>query len=251
MFIKVWESFPGYLVKTGLLLLMGFLLSCATTRLNRTYGGANQRLVTPTFDLAARFDSLPPYPELKWQWTVSFTPRNPFYVSTGRRESPEEAYLKKIEVEATLYDPILVEAWVRYQASQDSLAPGDLEKYRRIYRQTHDPEHLLRVELRLRSGFAEKSVDLEAWAVYLVDNRGTFYEPSRVVQGEISQREVEVDYYGYTMKRTITSSTADLYFPQITFYGHRIYGPKTRFLKLVFAYHRETQGEGIWIFQAR
>lgn len=224
------------------------ILGCASTGQIEYYAAPNKRYVSPTFDLSARFDSVPPYPDLKKQWTVCFNPRNPLYVSSAQVGDSEETQLENIEVEATLYDPLLIEAWVRYQAQMDSSATDGVGKYRRIYARKHDPENLFRIELELRSGFAEKSIDLEPWTIYLVDNQGTFYEPKKVDQGAIIQSKMELEHHGLPMERTLISSTANLYFPQVTFYGHRILGKETEFLKLIFAYQKEVEGEGIWVF---
>lgn len=194
------------------------------------------------------------FEETSARWTVQFTVPNPLAEAPEitPRSRPRAPETGRIRIWATLYDPEVIDAWIRVRCREDSLSDRECDAFRQEYVSSHRTEEDFRIHLKMESDFAVKSLEPDLWAIYLLDDEDIMYEPRRVRKGEIEERQREIysPYHRITVTKTQIRRTVDLYFPKVTFFGKALTGGKARFLKLVFSRHRKAEGEGVWIFES-
>jgi len=244
----------GFALLLRFTLISGLLYIAGCASEFGTYRGVpNSKTVQPTSE------ETPPPEELSSEeasarWTVQFTIPNPLAEGpdAAPRSLPRPPETGQIRVWATLYDPEVIETWIRARCREDSLSVQECDSLREEYRITHRPEEDFRIGLRMESDFSVKSLKPNLWAIYLLDDEEIMYEPRRVRAGEVEerQREIYAPYHRITVTKALIRREVDLYFPRVTFFGKALVGRKARFLKLVFSRERKTVGEGVWIFKS-
>lgn len=223
------------------------LLACSRSAFTQ-YHGEHVRRVTLT-PPDAPCDTLS-FEQARERWMARLVLPDPLWPAPptggGRRSGGRGAVIR---VWATLYDRQVEDAWIRWQARQDSISHQEAVLR---YHKLHQPAERFRIELNMESGFAPESLDPTLWTLYLEDEEGIMYEPTQVCTSPVSdrQRRVHSELDQMTRTRHTYRRTVDLYFPRVAFFGKEVLGPDTRLLRLVFAHEQQTMGEAVWIFTA-
>jgi len=208
-----------------------------------TYGPAPvTKVLSPQTDLS--------FERMKERWTVSFDMPNPIFAKIGAEQTPSGRLITgRIGVRAALYSDELLRSLMKDMCrgrTEEECRAG-----REAYRREHNPDGELRIEVVMSSDFSKLSLDPDIWTVYITDQDGIMYEPSRVVADSIASetRMIYSRFHDMTFRKEKLKRTLNFYFPRITFFGKELMGEGGFSLTLSFSYRGEVLGSAKWVFK--
>ena len=100
----------------------------------------------------------------------------------------------------------------------------------------------------MESGFSQKSMETEHWAMYIENARGIMIEPSDITSSEISYKNDSVfsDDRRMHFSRDMMYRDLTLYFKQVTFFGEDLLSEKNPFFILVMSREKKTIARIAW-----
>jgi hypothetical protein len=184
--------------------------------------------------------SIRPDSLVRSEWLTRATFRDPL---AGGEQGPS------LTAEATLYGKDLIVAEVGATCGVDTVtdAPCYVAAWE-DYNDTHHPDSLLRIQLRLRSTFSVNSLDTKFWDIYLRGEDGIMHEPVDIVSHEpVVVRRDSLPEPGHAPVRAgLYTRTVDLYFQIRTPFGAVTLGPEIPKVVLVMSGNRIELARFTW-----
>ncbi len=180
--------------------------------------------------------------------TIEYTIPNPLFSNNGSSRRFDPNHEATINCRAALLDDYSSEADMIVQSRADSLDGDDLAEFRRKYRADNIREGMFRIELEMESGFSDKSIEPELWAIYLENSDGVMIEPNDIVQSPVrtSQDSVYSSYYDRNFAQDLFVGEITLYFKKVTFFGQDLIDGDNSYIYLVMSREKRTVARVGW-----
>ncbi|MFC1552326.1 hypothetical protein ACFL6P_07135 [Candidatus Latescibacterota bacterium] len=180
--------------------------------------------------------------------TIEFTIPNPLFGEDGRERRFDPNHESTINCRAVLLDDFSSEADMTVQSSADSLDGDGLAEFRAKYIEDNIREGMFRIRLEMESGFSERSLDPEHWAMYLENSSGVMIEPFEIESSIVSanQDSVYSTYYDRNFARKLLNGEISLYFKKMTFFGEDLLDGDNRYIVLVISRNKRTVARVAW-----
>ncbi len=179
-------------------------------------------------------------------FSSEFSIPNPLFgdSSVGRGR---DSFRSLINCNAVLLDDYSSRADMLAFARQDSTDSAREERMDK-YRAEQLRDGMFRIRITMDSGFSDKSMEPDHWAMFIENAKGVQIEPTDIVASPVFTHSDSVfSQYGHTyfrtkgMKRTIT-----LYFKQVTFFGEDLLSMHNPYLVLVISREQKKLARIAW-----
>lgn len=181
----------------------------------------------------------------------------PFLPFGGGEPQGGDAGPFPLNVRATFMDSALVETGIRELADLSSMTQTEADSFRTTYRSLHCPDDTLFLWIALSTTSTPEFTDLDRWTIYLENDQGRDFEPSRIVEhplrrgaggrssNEFAGPDVAPDRSG--MPWSPVTKDVECYFP-LHHFGESLIGSSARTLKLIFldSKHPRVRAEAAW-----
>ena len=136
-----------------------------------------------------------------------------------------------LNVEATLMRDEVIEAGLEYYSEFIGMSPSEKESFAQSYRERHNLNEYILIEIQLRTTWAENYLDLNRWTIFIEDDQGNQNEPS-----EIAEEETPAvgDDFSHPFPSKRYRKTLFLYFKKYDIYGQQTLPKDIEFLKIIF-----------------
>jgi hypothetical protein len=247
---------PQFRRTAKLLMVSGWLICAAGRCMHLPFSCSSFTPVVAPADtsLCRQYNGALDYPALARERTITWEMNNILFSSSdnslNKFKNLEESTM---DAEVVLYDLALIQAEESMRAKADTTRnpPVYYETLCNEYWQRHHPEKYLRIKIRMRSQFSQKSLDPGLWTIYLVDENNDMYEPDSLKSGIVEEKKVERWENSQRYYRHHFTTEFNAYFPLVTFYHQPLMPANRKYLKLVLAYKQEVIGEGSWCFSTQ
>lgn len=181
-------------------------------------------------------------------YTIDFEIPNPLYGEMTSFGRTDPRRLGTIFCRAVLLDDAASEADIHIRFSGEPPDGMTYEDFREKYLKERMREGMFRIQITMVSGFSDKSMELEHWALYLENAQGVMIEPSDVAVSPVhSVRDsVYSEYQRLNIPRNALRRDVTLYFKRITFFGEDLFGPGNSHIVFVVSREKKTLARIAW-----
>lgn len=185
------------------------------------------------------------------KYIIDFEIPNPLYSESdgnSRRRRKDPSHEPTINCRAVLLDDFSTEAHILFQCQADSLDDVQCEEFREDYYKKNLRESMFRILISMESGFSEKSMELEHWALYIENSEGVMIEPADIKTSKVTTVEDSVysEYYKTSFHRRFLKRDITLYFKTRTFFGQYILSSENPFIMFVMSRKKKTLARVAW-----
>ena len=183
------------------------------------------------------------------KYGINFDIPNPFHGdSGGRSRKVDLSHEPIIRCRAVLLDDYSTEADILFQCIADSLDESQYEEFRKEYIEKNLREGMFRIRIEMESGFSEKSMNPDHWAMYIENSDGVMIEPVDItISGVDALRDsVFSDYNNIYFHRNLLKRDITLYFKNRTFFGQDIFGIDNPFIVFIMSRKKRVLARVAW-----
>jgi len=183
------------------------------------------------------------------EYSAEFTIPNPLFgKSTTNYRRIDPSHQASIICRAVLLDKFSTEADIQVRCRADSLDEQRCSAFREEYIEKHIREGMFRIRLSLESGFSDKSMDPDLWAIYIENAKGIMIEPDDIVAAGIgaARDSVYSAYQRMRYPRNVMRREITLYFKRNTFFGQDLFGGENPYIIFVMSRERKTLARVAW-----
>ena len=189
-------------------------------------------------------------------YTALFTIPDPLYSgnsSSSYARRMNQKLLGNISCRAVLLNDYSTEADIIMMSLLNAGDDSAMSAFRKQYIEENVRDGMFRIRITMQSGFSEKSMDPEHWALYLENTRGVMIEPTDIVVSEpqAAQDSVYSDYSRVYLRRNVLSRDITCYFKRITFFGEDLFSENNPFITFVISHEQKTVARIAWNFSSK
>ncbi len=188
--------------------------------------------------------------EIIKKYGINFDIPNPFHSDSGGRSKRFDLSHESIILcRAVLLDDYSTEADILFQCTADSLDESHCEEFRKKYIEKNLRENMFRIRIEMESGFSEKSMNHEHWAMYIENSDGVMIEPVDITSSGVKALKDSVfsDYNNIYFHQNLLRRDITLYFKSRTFFGQDILGGENPFIVFVMSRKKKTLARVAWV----
>jgi hypothetical protein len=147
-------------------------------------------------------------------------------------------------------DSTLMEAGIQEFAALASMTGIEAADFRSAYHERYETGRRLRIWVNLSTTYSEEYLNLDRWSIFLEDQDGNQFAPSRVSQGPVKKR-TPAGGGGQTgfnpFMDPVHSKVIELFFDRIQYGGEPLSRPGDQAFKLVILeWGKKDRAEGEW-----
>jgi len=188
--------------------------------------------------------------EILLGYIIDFTIPNPLAGgASGGNQSREMFTEGIIACRAALLDDYSTDADILFNCPVDSNnGENSCEEFSEQYRQSRVRDGMFRILIEMESGFSDKSMEPEHWAMYLETPDGVMVELVDITASPVTsgQDSVYSDYYRRSFSRKTMKRSLSLYFKKTTFFGEDLLSGDNPYLLLVISREQRTVARLAW-----
>jgi len=189
------------------------------------------------------------YTDIVKKYSINFKIPNPLLGEASfnpRRFDPNHE--NEILCRAILLDDVSSEAEIYRICRKDSLNIAFRDSLLDDTRTKFARKGIFRIKIDMESGFSEKSLEAENWAIYIENANGVMIEPQNIIQSPIIGKEDSVSAFRNTpmVQRRVMSREITLLFNKTTFFGQDLFSEKNPLIALVISQKKKTAARIVW-----
>jgi len=155
-----------------------------------------------------------------------------------------------LTVRATWMDSTLMEAGIREFAALASMNDSAAADFRSAYYERYETGRRLRIWVDLSTTYSEEYLNLDRWSIFLEDQDGNQFAPSRISEGALKEK-MPADGGGIPgfspFMDPIRSKVVELFFDRIQYGGEPLLRSGNTVFKLVILeWGKKDRAEGEW-----
>ena len=187
--------------------------------------------------------------EILKKYSIFFEIPNPFQGDSGGRSKRfDPNHESTIHCRAVLLDNFSTEADIQFHCLADSLDDSQCEEFRKDYIEKNLRDGMFRIRIEMESGFSEKSMNPNHWALYIENSDEVMIEPVDIKTSSVEavKDSVYSKYNDIYFNRSLLRQDIILYFNNRTFFGQDIFGSKNPFIVLVVSRKKQMLARVAW-----